>query len=69
MPNMEQTSIFEDKEYKGVGIHSQVRKVKLEMEKINRQQPEEAKLALREITRRRSRSPLGLAEMPIPLSN
>ncbi|KAG8382710.1 hypothetical protein BUALT_Bualt05G0105700 [Buddleja alternifolia] len=55
--------------YKGVGIHSQVRKIKQEMEKINRpalQQPE-TRPALREIMRhhQRSRSPLGLAERPI----
>lgn len=66
-----QTSMLNNEEdYKGVGIHSQVTKVKLEMEKINRLAPE-AKLALREITRHhhRSRSPLGLVERPISVGN
>ncbi|PIN01660.1 hypothetical protein CDL12_25827 [Handroanthus impetiginosus] len=59
--------------FKGVGIHSQVRKIKQEMEKINRlalPQPE-LRPVLRDITRqhKRSRSPLGLGERPISVGN
>ncbi|XP_051145082.1 uncharacterized protein LOC127261004 [Andrographis paniculata] len=74
MDNKETISSSDDRdEYQGVGIHSQVRKVKQEMEKINRLalQPPEARPALREIVRhhQRSRSPLGLAERPISVGN
>ncbi|KAL2233279.1 uncharacterized protein LOC105156205 [Sesamum indicum] len=76
MPTMEQKQIIEDynnhdhDSYKGVGVHSQVRKIKQEMEKKVLQQPE-TRPALREITRQhhRSRSPLGLAERPISVGN
>ncbi|XP_052205762.1 uncharacterized protein LOC127810364 [Diospyros lotus] len=60
--------------YLGVAIHSQVIKIKQEMEKIGHLalQQSEIRLALREITqqqqkrqRQRSRSPLGLGERPI----
>lgn len=59
--------------YRGVGIHSQVTKVKEEMEKINHlalQQPE-ARTAVRRLNRQhhRSRSPLGLAHRPISVGN
>ncbi|KAM2658406.1 hypothetical protein EV2_021117 [Malus domestica] len=53
--------------YVAVPIHSQVMKIKQEFEKIKHpslQQPAEARLRrviMREITRQRSRSPLGLA--------
>ncbi|KAI3453168.1 hypothetical protein Pfo_009831 [Paulownia fortunei] len=79
MPNMEQKNIInnyynnDEDSYTGVGIHSQVRKIKQEMEKINRLalQQQEARPVLREITRQhhRSRSPLGLAERPISVGN
>ncbi|XP_073144395.1 uncharacterized protein [Henckelia pumila] len=67
MPNMEQT----EDGYQGVAIHSQVRKIKLEMEKINTSelQPPEIRPppALRQ---QRSRSPLGLTKRPsIPVGN
>ncbi|XP_073066004.1 uncharacterized protein [Primulina eburnea] len=67
MPNMEQT----EDGYKGVGVHSQVRKIKQEMEKINslELQPPETRPppALRQ---QRSRSPLGLTKRPsIPVGN
>lgn len=78
MPSMDSKTInIKKKEeleaYRGVGIHSQVRKVKQEMEKINHvalQQPE-ARPALRELARHhhRSRSPLGLVERPISVGN
>lgn len=51
--------------YLGVAVHSQVKKIRQEMEKLkypSLQQPE-ARPALREITyRHRSRSPLGIGE-------
>lgn len=61
----------------GVAIHSQVRKIRQEMEKIKQpslDQPE-IRPVLREITshrqklQQRSRSPLGLAERPILVGN
>ncbi|XP_059655346.1 uncharacterized protein LOC132302479 [Cornus florida] len=59
--------------YLGVAIHSQVRKIKQEMEKIKYPSLEDPEMrpALREITRRqqRSRSPLGLADRPISVGN
>ncbi|XP_047966927.1 protein PFC0760c-like [Salvia hispanica] len=71
--NNNDNNSFDEDAYRGVGIHSQVTKVKLEMEKINRlalQQPE-ARPALRGINRQhhRSRSPLGLAQRPISVGN
>ncbi|XP_058184740.1 uncharacterized protein LOC131302126 [Rhododendron vialii] len=63
--------------YLGVAIHSQVRKIRQEMEKIKQpslDQPE-IRPVLREITghrqklQQRSRSPLGLAERPILVGN
>lgn len=73
-PMRENGGVDEDVYYRGVGIHSQVTKVKEEMEKINRlalQQPEEARPALRRVSRQhhRSRSPLGLAQRPISVGN
>ncbi|GMP93264.1 hypothetical protein CsSME_00043171 [Camellia sinensis var. sinensis] len=63
----------------GVAIHSQVKKIKQEMEKIKQPslQQSEIRLVLRDITwqqqhqRRRScsRSPLGLAATPISVGN
>lgn len=68
-----ENGVDEDVYYRGVGIHSQVTKVKEEMEKINRlalQQPE-ARPPLRRVSRQhhRSRSPLGLAQRPISVGN
>ncbi|MBA0738616.1 hypothetical protein Gogos_011948 [Gossypium gossypioides] len=63
--------IRDEDEYKGVPIHSQVMKIKQEFEKIKHpslQQPDMRRV-LREITRQRSRSPLGLAERPISVGN
>ncbi|KZV31387.1 hypothetical protein F511_05491 [Dorcoceras hygrometricum] len=58
--------------YKGVGIHSQVRKIKQEMEKINslELQPPETRPAPAH-RQERSRSPLGLTKRPpsIPVGN
>ncbi|KAG2664751.1 hypothetical protein I3843_16G096000 [Carya illinoinensis] len=50
-------------EQKGFPVHSQVRKIKQESEKIIDWSPEqpEMRLVLREIQRRLSRSPLGLS--------
>nr|GMD19762.1 Urease accessory protein like [Ipomoea batatas] len=57
----------------GVPVHSQVRKIRQEMEKIKHpslQQPEMMRPVFRDITgRQRSRSPLGLAERPIAVGN
>lgn len=57
----------------GVGIHSQVMKIKQEMETINRLalQLPEPRPESREIIRRRqrSRSPLGLAQRRISVGN
>ncbi|XP_022887403.1 uncharacterized protein LOC111403218 [Olea europaea var. sylvestris] len=56
----------------GVPIHSQVRKIRQEMEKINHpalQQPE-IRPVVHEIARqKRCRSPLGLAQRPISVGN
>ncbi|KAL4302827.1 hypothetical protein GQ457_10G027370 [Hibiscus cannabinus] len=56
---------------KGVPIHSQVMKIKREFEKIKHPSLQQADMrrVLREITRQRSRSPLGLAERPISVGN
>ncbi|KAE8719251.1 hypothetical protein F3Y22_tig00109972pilonHSYRG00328 [Hibiscus syriacus] len=56
---------------KGVPVHSQVMKIKKEFEKIKHPSLQEAdtRRVLREITRQRSRSPLGLAERPISVGN
>ncbi|KAE8654749.1 hypothetical protein F3Y22_tig00117047pilonHSYRG00121 [Hibiscus syriacus] len=63
----------EDGCIKGVPIHSQVMKIKREFEKIKHpslQQADMHRRVLREITRHRSRSPLGLAaERPISVGN
>ncbi|GER29818.1 hypothetical protein STAS_05715 [Striga asiatica] len=69
MPSMSQRKIINKNEkgleeaYKGVGIHSQLRKIKQELEKINRLETRPAV----EISRQhgRSRSPLGLTEKSI----
>ncbi|KAK3035600.1 hypothetical protein RJ639_033192 [Escallonia herrerae] len=69
------SSSKEDK-YLGVAlVHSQVKKIKQEMEKIKEQpelqQPEVRPVVHREIFRQqqRSRSPLGLAQRPISVGN
>lgn len=60
-----------DATYLGVAVHSQVRKIKQEMEKIKHPSLEQteflARPVLREIKRQqqRSRSPLGIAQRPI----
>ena len=62
---------MEEEKYMGAPIHSQVMKIKQEMEKISHpslQQPE-VRRVLRDITRQRSRSPLGLADRPISVAN
>ena len=62
---------MEEEKYIGAPIHSQVMKIKQEMEKISHpslQQPE-VRRVLRDITRQRSRSPLGLADRPISVAN
>ncbi|KAH7839820.1 hypothetical protein Vadar_009190 [Vaccinium darrowii] len=75
--NHHHNSSKEDTLFLGVAIHSQVRKIRQEMEKIKQpslDQPE-IRPVLREITRhhqklqQRSRSPLGLAERPILVGN
>ncbi|PSR91043.1 Cadherin-86C like [Actinidia chinensis var. chinensis] len=59
----------EDRYQLGVAVHSQVRKIRQEMEKIKHPTLEEREMrpTLHEITRQwqRPRSPLGLAERPI----
>ncbi|KAH6773910.1 hypothetical protein C2S51_012314 [Perilla frutescens var. frutescens] len=73
MMNNNKMEMEEDDAYRGVGIHSQVKKVKQEMEKINRLalQQAEARPPLAEISRHhhRSRSPLGLSQRPISVGN
>ena len=62
---------MEEEKYTSVPIHSQVMKIKQEIEKINHpslQQPE-VRRVFRDITRQRSRSPLGLADRPISVGN
>ncbi|KAE8699025.1 Rubisco methyltransferase family protein isoform 1 [Hibiscus syriacus] len=61
----------EDGYNKGVPVHIQVMKIKKEFEKIKHPSLLEADMrrVLREITRQRSRSPLGLAETPISVGN
>ncbi|KAL8105818.1 hypothetical protein AgCh_029568 [Apium graveolens] len=60
-----------DATYLGVAVHSQVRKIKQEMEKIKHPSLEQTEFlvrpVLREIKRQqqRSRSPLGMAQRPI----
>ncbi|KAE8719631.1 hypothetical protein F3Y22_tig00109936pilonHSYRG00048 [Hibiscus syriacus] len=61
----------DDDGYKGVPIHSQVVKIRQEFEKIKHpslQQPDMRRVP-REISRQRSRSPLGLAERPLYVGN
>ncbi|GMJ04475.1 hypothetical protein like AT1G67920 [Hibiscus trionum] len=61
----------EDGYIKGVPIHSQVMKIRREFEKSKHPSLQQADMrpVLREITRQRSRSPLGLAERPISVGN
>ncbi|XVF85440.1 hypothetical protein PTKIN_Ptkin17bG0118400 [Pterospermum kingtungense] len=69
--NNNDAAIRDEDGYTGVPIHSQVKKIKQEFEKIKHpslQQPDMRRV-LREITRQRSRSPLGLAERPISVGN
>lgn len=60
--------------YLGVAVHSQIRKIKQEMQKIEQPSLEEpeflARQVFREIKRQqRSRSPLGIAHRPISVGN
>ncbi|KAE8076358.1 hypothetical protein FH972_015015 [Carpinus fangiana] len=58
--------------YRGVPVHSQVMKIKQEIEKIKHpslQQAEMRRVLLRGFARERSPSPLGLTERPIPVGN
>ncbi|XWS69382.1 hypothetical protein CRYUN_Cryun04dG0174400 [Craigia yunnanensis] len=69
--NNNNADIRDEDGYKGAPIHSQVIKIKQEFEKIKHpslQQPDMRRV-LREISRHRSRSPLGLAERPISVGN
>ncbi|KAE8710305.1 hypothetical protein F3Y22_tig00110325pilonHSYRG00149 [Hibiscus syriacus] len=61
----------EDGYIEGVPIHSQVMKIKREFEKIKHPSLQQADMrrVLREITRQRSRSPLGLVDRPISVGN
>lgn len=60
-----------DATYLGVAVHSQVRKIKQEMEKIKHPSLEQTEFLLRPVLReikrqqQRSRSPLGIAKRPI----
>ncbi|KAE8730076.1 hypothetical protein F3Y22_tig00003041pilonHSYRG00762 [Hibiscus syriacus] len=68
----ENKSVTRDEdEYKGVPIHSQVMKIKQEFEKIKHPslQKPDMRRVVREISRQRSRSPLGLAKRPISVGN
>ncbi|KAJ4849590.1 hypothetical protein Tsubulata_038222 [Turnera subulata] len=60
---------IEEEEQKGVPVHSQVRKIKQESNKIMAWSPE-MRPVLREITRQQiSRSPLGLGGRPISVGD
>ncbi|KAK9276933.1 hypothetical protein L1049_006471 [Liquidambar formosana] len=66
--NSDSSNNREDDGYLGLPIHSQVRKIKQEFEKIKHpslQQPEMRRVLRDNNRRQRSRSPLGLAERPI----
>ncbi|XP_016706592.2 uncharacterized protein [Gossypium hirsutum] len=69
--NNNKAAIRDEDGYKGVPIHSQVMKIKREFEKIKHPSLQQADMrrVLREITRQRSRSPLGLAERPIAVGH
>ncbi|RDX96463.1 hypothetical protein CR513_20875, partial [Mucuna pruriens] len=64
---MENMKMNKDEAKKGVPIHSQVRKIKQESEKILEWSPgkPEIRSVLREIGRQISRSPLGISGQPI----
>ncbi|XP_043703900.1 uncharacterized protein LOC122653991 isoform X2 [Telopea speciosissima] len=55
----------------GIPIHSQVRKIKQEYEKIKDSSPPQLEIrpVLREITRQLSRSPLGRVRQPISVGD
>ncbi|KAE8688198.1 hypothetical protein F3Y22_tig00110989pilonHSYRG00104 [Hibiscus syriacus] len=61
-------NLQDDPEYKDVPIHSQVMKIKREFEMIKHLSLQQSDIR-REISRQRSRSPLGLAERPISVGN
>ncbi|KAK9115130.1 hypothetical protein Syun_021927 [Stephania yunnanensis] len=66
--------IQKQKEYMGIPIHNQIRKIKQEHEKIrDPTPPEEEEMryrpVLREITRQLSRSPLGRSGRPISVGD
>ncbi|WOH13282.1 hypothetical protein DCAR_0832791 [Daucus carota subsp. sativus] len=74
MEQKKNTESNKDATYLGVAVHSQVRKIKQEMEKIKHPSLEQdgvkeflLRPVLREIKRQqgRSRSPLGIAQRPI----
>ncbi|KAK5842385.1 uncharacterized protein LOC128289339 [Gossypium arboreum] len=69
--NNNKAAIRDEDGYKGIPIHSQVMKIKREFEKIKHPSLQQADMrrVLREITRQRSRSPLGLAERPIAVGH
>ncbi|KAM7484701.1 hypothetical protein LguiA_000710 [Lonicera macranthoides] len=71
--NSNNNNMGKEEKYLGVAIHSQVRKIRQEMEKINQpsvDQPEPRQVVLRQITgQRRSRSPLGIVQRPISVGN
>ncbi|XP_028752526.1 uncharacterized protein LOC114712210 [Neltuma alba] len=52
-----------------VAVHSQVIRIKQEIEKLKEPSPEIRRLLLRNIKRQRSRSPLGIAERAILVGN
>ncbi|XP_077236038.1 uncharacterized protein LOC143877721 [Tasmannia lanceolata] len=68
---MEKKNRGEERMDLGRPIHSQVRKIKQEDEKIKDPSPPQAKIrpVFREITRQLSRSPLGLASRPISVGD
>ncbi|XP_054825107.1 uncharacterized protein LOC129322763 [Prosopis cineraria] len=53
----------------GLAVHSQVMKIKQEIEKLKEPSPEIRRLHLRNINRQRSRSPLGITERAILVGN
>lgn len=70
---MEQNKSNKEEKYLGVAVHSQVRKIKQEMEKIEQPSLEEPEFLVGPVfdenRRQRSRSPLGIAHRPISVGN
>ncbi|XP_022882112.1 uncharacterized protein LOC111399104 [Olea europaea var. sylvestris] len=71
MPMMEQIKNFNNNNKKedGIAIHSQVRKIKQEIEKINHPGLQQLEMRPEIMRQNRSRSPLGVAKRPISVGD